>query len=128
MSKEQSRLGMINQRLTVEETTRTQFRNVVQIVLQLDALERSLESSRASLDATEKGYEVGTRNIIEVLNAQNSLFAAELNFQNTIHNYITSMLRLKQTVGLLKPDDLSELNKYMDHENIVTPVNTMTGK
>ena len=128
MNREQSRLQMMNQRLTIEEQTRTQFRNVLQIVLQIDALERSLESSRASLEATEKGYEVGTRNIIEVLNAQNSLFAAQLNYQNTIHNYITSMLRLKQTVGVLSPNDLTELNKYMDHENVVTPVNTMSGK
>lgn len=128
LSREQSRLSMINQRLTVEEQTRSQFRNVVQIVLQIEALERSLESSRASLEATEKGYEVGTRNILEVLNAQNSLFASELNYRNTIHRYITSMLRLKQTVGLLNVNDLAELNKYMDHENIVTPVNTMSGK
>ncbi|MCY3541307.1 MAG: TolC family outer membrane protein [Gammaproteobacteria bacterium] len=128
LNREQSRLNMINQRLTIEEQTRTQFRNVVQIVLQLDALERSLESSRASLDATEKGYEVGTRNIIEVLNAQNALFERELNYQNTIHNYITTMLQLKQTVGLLNPNDLTELNAYMDHENVVTPVNTMSGK
>lgn len=128
LNREQSRLNMINQRLTIEEQTRTQFRNVVQIVLQLDALERSLESSRASLDATEKGYEVGTRNIIEVLNAQNSLFERQLNYQNTIHNYITTMLQLKQTVGLLNPNDLTELNKYMDHEKVVTPVNSMSGK
>ncbi|MXW06840.1 MAG: hypothetical protein F4Z87_01710, partial [Gammaproteobacteria bacterium] len=128
LNREQSRLNMINQRLTIEEQTRTQFRNVVQIVLQLDALERSLESSRASLDATEKGYEVGTRNIIEVLNAQNALFERQLNYQNTIHNYITTMLQLKQTVGLLDPNDLTELNAYMDHENVVTPVNTMSGK
>lgn len=128
LNREQSRLNMINQRLTVEEQVRSQFRNVVQLVLQIDALERSLESNRASKEATEKGYEVGTRNIIEVLNAQNSLFSAELNLQNTIHRYITSMLRLKQTVGLLNSSDLTELNKYMDHENVVTPVNTMSGK
>lgn len=128
LGREQSRLQMINQRLTVEEQTRTQFRNVVQIVLQLEALERSLESSRASLEATEKGYEVGTRNIIEVLNAQNSLFSTELNYQNTIHRYITSMLRLKETVGLLKPDDLYALNEFMDRENVVTPVNSLSGK
>ena len=128
MNREQSRLGMINQRLTVEEQTRSQFRTVVQVVLQIESLERSIESSRASLDATEKGYEVGTRNIIEVLNAQNSLFQAELNYRNTIHRYITSMLRLKQTVGMLNPNDLTELNKYLDSERVVTPVNTMSGK
>ncbi|MYF03101.1 MAG: TolC family outer membrane protein [Gammaproteobacteria bacterium] len=128
LSREQSRLNVINQRLTIEEQVRALFRNVVQTVLQIDALERSLESNRASLDATEKGYEVGTRNIIEVLNAQNALFSAELNLRNTVHTYITQMLQLKQTVGLLNPNDLSELNKYMDHENVVTPVNTMSGK
>jgi len=128
LSREQSRLNVINQRLTVEEQTRAQFRRVVQTVLQIDALERSLESNRASLEATEKGYEVGTRNIIEVLNAQNALFNAELTLRNTVHSYITQMLQLKQTVGLLNPNDLSELNKFMDHENVVTPVNTMSGK
>lgn len=128
LNRENSRLQMMNQRLTVEEQTRTQFRNVVQIVLRLEALERSLESSRASLEATEKGLEVGTRNILEVLNAQNALFSAELNIRNTITNYITTMLRLKQTVGLLNADDLIELNQHMDHMDIVTPVNSMTGK
>ncbi|MYD46331.1 MAG: TolC family outer membrane protein [Gammaproteobacteria bacterium] len=128
LSREQSRLNMINQRLTIEEQVRALFRNVVQTVLQIDALERSLESNRASLDATEKGYEVGTRNIIEVLNAQNALFSAELNLRNTVHTYITQMLQLKQTVGMLNPNDLLELNKHMDHDNVVTPVSSMSGK
>ena len=128
LNREQSRLQVVQQKLSVEEQTRRQFRTVVTDVLRVEARLRAIDSSQASLDATETGYEVGTRNIVEVLNAQRALFGAQLAYQNAKYDYILGMLRLKQSAGVLTAAEITELNRFMDNENTVNRLTTMTGR
>ncbi len=128
LNREQSRLQVVQQKLTVEEQVRRQFRTVVTDVLRVEARLRAIDSSQASLDATETGYEVGTRNIVEVLNAQRALFGAQLAYQNAKYDYILGMLRLKQSAGVLTAAEIEELNRFMDNEKTVTRLTTMTGR
>ncbi len=127
LNRESARLGLISQRLTVEEQTRRQFRQVNTQVLRIAALKRSIESSQASLDATQTGYEVGTRNIVEVLRAQQQLFNARFSYESAVYEYIQSMLQLLNTVGELTEAHIAELNRYMDYENLVTPIDSASG-
>lgn len=128
LNREQSRLQLVQQRLNVEEQTRRQFRTVVTDVLRVEARHRAIASSEASLQATQTGYEVGTRNIVEVLNAQRALFGAQLALENAKYDYILGMLRLKQNAGVLTAAEVEELNRFMDNENSVVRLATMTGR
>ena len=127
LNKEQTRLQLIQQRLNVEDQVRRQFRTVVIDVQRASARKRAIQSSEASLQATVTGYEVGTRNIVEVLNAQRASFSAELAYENAKYDYITGFLRLKQSAGVLSVAEIEALNVFMDNEDTVTRVTSLSG-
>ena len=62
-----------------------------------------MESSQSALNATQTGYEVGTRNIVDVLLAQRQLYLSQFQYASARYQYIRNNLRLKQTVGSLSP-------------------------
>lgn len=127
LNKEQTRLQLIQQRLNVEDQVRRQFRTVVIDVQRAEARKRAIRSSEASLQATITGYEVGTRNIVEVLNAQRAKFGADLAYENAKYDYITGFLRLKQSAGVLSVAEIEALNAFMDNEDTVTRVTSLSG-
>lgn len=77
------------------------------------ARKQAITSAESALKATQAGYDVGTRNIVDVLVAQRTLFQAKRNFSNARYDYILSMMRLKQVAGQLSPEDILELNKWL---------------
>ena len=80
---------------------------------------RGIESSQSALDATQTGYEVGTRNIVDVLQAQRNLYASQLQYASARYRYVLDTLRLKQAVGTLNPQDLYDLNEFIDSGVVV---------
>lgn len=93
--------------------TRSLHMTVNSNVSRVAARKQSIVSSTSALDATQAGYEVGTRNIVDVLNAQNTLFAAERDYANSRYDYIISLLLLKEEAGLLSPEDVYNLDSYL---------------
>lgn len=87
---------------------------VVNDVARVKARRQAIVSSQSALDATQAGYEVGTRNIVDVLNAQNTLFAAVRDYANSRYDYVVNTLRLKEQAGLLSPDDVIDLDRALD--------------
>ena len=99
-------------RFTVTEA-RSRHMTVMSDVARVAARKQSIVSSKSALDATQAGYEVGTRNVVDVLNAQNTLFAAERDYANSRYDYIVNLLRLKENAGLLSPQDVYNLDSYL---------------
>ena len=118
----------IQAQLTVARDTRNFFRLVQRDVDRVSARYKSIQSSQAALEATQTGYEVGTRNIVEVLQKQQQLYSAIFAYASTRYTYILNGLRLKQTVGSLSAVDLEQLNAYMDPANTVTKISSASGK
>jgi outer membrane protein len=123
----QHRLDEARERLREREyiaarDTRNLFRFVMTDVLRVRARERSIESSQSALEATQTGYEVGTRNIVEVLQAQQRLYQTQFDYADSRYRYVLNLLRLKQSAGTLDVEDLAFLNQYMDHANPVRHV------
>ena len=89
-------------RINLARTTVTQARSlhmtVMSDVSRVMARKQSIVSSQSALDATQAGYEVGTRNIVDVLNAQNNLFAAQRDYANSRYDFIINS-RLKEVAG-----------------------------
>ncbi|MGC6481418.1 MAG: TolC family outer membrane protein [Porticoccaceae bacterium] len=77
------------------------------------ARKQAITSAESALKATQAGYEVGTRTIVDVLMAQRTLFQAKRNYSNARYDYILSMMRLKQVAGQLSPADVLDLNKWL---------------
>ena len=113
-------------RRQVVENTRNLFRLVNTDVARVFAGKRGIESSESALEATLTGYEVGTRNIVDVLNAQRSLFLSQFQYASARYRYVLNTLRLKQTVGVLAPEDIYNLNKFLDTTQTINRTTKLT--
>jgi outer membrane protein len=106
------------QRINLSRNTVTNARSLHMTVLsdvaRVAARRQSIVSSQSALDATQAGYEVGTRNIVDVLNAQNALYSAQRDYANARYDYILNMLRLKEQAGLLSPEDIYALDNSLE--------------
>ena len=101
------------QQRTVKNNIRSLYRKVQTDVLTVKARNRATVSSRSALEATETGYQVGTRNIVEVLNAQRNLFSAQRDYANARYDYIIDLLNLKFYAGSLAEADIQALNAWL---------------
>ncbi len=108
-----SREQLINLTRNTVTNTRSLHMTVLSDVSRIAARRQSIISSRSSLDATQAGYEVGTRNVVDVLNAQNTLFQTERDYANSRYDYILNLMRLKENAGLLSPEDVMRLDTFM---------------
>jgi len=106
------------QRSTIQ-STRSLHLSVTIDVAQVKARKQAITSGQSALEATQAGYEVGTRNLVDVLVAQRNVFNAQRNYDNTRYDYILSMLRLKESAGLLSPKDVQDLNRWLDADKPV---------
>ena len=116
---EQARQQLIGQELVVARDTRNLFRTVATEVVRVQARAEAIKSAEAALEATQTGYEVGTRNIVEVLLAQRRLFASQFDYARSRYDYVINLLRLKEAAGALDERDVAELNTFMDPANPV---------
>ena len=77
------------------------------------ARKQALTSTTSALEATQLGYEVGTRNIVDLLDAQKRLYSSQRDYAGSRYEYIIAMLRLKASVGSLSPKDLEMISAQM---------------
>ncbi|WP_017222808.1 TolC family outer membrane protein [Moritella dasanensis] len=94
----------------VQTQIRTFYNNVTAGLSSIKAYEQTVKSSESALEATEAGFGVGTRTIIDVLNATKSLYQSKQSLSASRYNYILSMLQLKQAAGTLNAEDINLVN------------------
>lgn len=117
--KRQAQELLLNQQRTVMRDVRNLYQAVSTDVVRVKARFKAIESSRSALEATQTGYEVGTRNVVDVLQAQQLLFRSQFDYADSRYNYVLNLMFLKDRSGTLEDADLTELNKYMDADNPV---------
>ena len=104
----------------VTQSARSTHLAVVTGVATVKARAQAITSNQSALDATQSGYEVGTRDLVDVLNAQRNLFRAQRDYQEALYDYILNTLNLKQIAGTLNGEDIVELNKWLNAQENVT--------
>ena len=97
----------------VIQDVRSQYSNVVTLVANLRAQKQAVVSASSALEATKVGYEVGTRNIVDLLQAEKNLYSAERNLSNAKYDYLITTLRLHLAAGTLSPENLKEINNLL---------------
>jgi outer membrane protein len=97
----------------IERQTRDSYRGVVTGISEIRAADQARTSRTTALEAAQTGFEVGTRTIVDVIDAQRELTLAELNLYRSRYNYLLSTLRLKQAAGTLAPADLDALGDWL---------------
>lgn len=103
------------QRVTreTERQTRDAYLGVMAEMSRVEALAQAVQSSRTALEATQAGFDVGTRTIVDVLDSQFNLYRAITLFYQARYDYLMNALRLKQAAGNLQIQDLEEIDQWL---------------
>ena len=96
-----------------ERQTRDAYLGVLSEMSRVEALEQAVKSSRTALDATQAGFEVGTRTIVDVLDSQFTLYRSITLFYQSRYDYLLNVLRLKQAAGNLQIQDLETIDRLL---------------
>lgn len=99
---------------TAEQDIRNAWRAVQTDVVTVAARQQALESAASALDSTETGAQLGTRNIVDVVLAQRTLFQAQRDLANARYTYVVNTLLMKAAAGTLNPGDVGELNEVLE--------------
>ena len=100
-------------RLAAEQTAREAYLNVVAGLAQISALQAAERSSQLALESNRLGYEVGVRINIDVLNAQQQLFAAQRDLAKARNDTLLASLQLRAAVGGLQPADVEAVSQVI---------------
>nr|WP_067295976.1 TolC family outer membrane protein [Marinobacterium profundum] len=100
--------------LAVTQQTRSLLRNLRTNVQSVKARAQSIRSSETALQATQEGFNVGTRNVVDVLNAERTLYGAQRDHANARLDFISNLFSLKQQLGTLSPEDLNTLDTWLE--------------
>lgn len=83
-------------------------RQQIQALVQLDL------AVQASLAGKNTEYELGLRDLSDILDAEKLVFSAQRSWANARLDLVLNQLRLKKASGLLSSDDLSQLDQWFN--------------
>lgn len=120
---ESSQYDFESQRRSSIQQVRSLYTQVSNDVETIEAREQAIVSNQSALEATRAGYEVGTRNIVDVLNAEQNLYNAIANYAEARYDYVVNLLSLRQQAGLLDVESIEEVNAWLtgDEVNFILP-------
>ncbi|MDJ0654155.1 MAG: TolC family outer membrane protein [Xanthomonadales bacterium] len=101
-------------RRAVIRSTRNNFRAVIAGISEVEAFKQTVVSAQSALEATEAGFEVGTRTIVDVLISQRTLFQAQQDYSRARHDLILDHLRLRASAGTIEVDNLERVNSVLE--------------
>ena len=96
-----------------ERQTRDSYLGVLAEKARVTALKQAVKSNQTALEATEAGFEVGTRTTVDVLDARRRLFEAQRDYSRSRYDYLINLVRLKSAAGVLVPQDLTAINGFL---------------
>lgn len=106
--------NMEQQHRKVVRDARSAFLGVNAAMTSVKALQQAEISAQSALEATQAGFEVGTRTIVDVLQATSNLYSAKRNLWRARYDYVLNILRLKSAAGTLTEDDVARVNSWLN--------------
>ena len=92
---------------SVIQEVRSQYSNVITLVANVKAQQQAVVSATSALEATSVGFKVGTRNVVDLLQA-------EKNLANAKYDYILANLRLALASGTISPQNIIDINNLLN--------------
>lgn len=107
-----------NEKLTetkrrVQREVKDAYRGVIASISRVQALKAAVKSGESSLEATEAGFEVGTRTMVDVLATTRNLYDAKTKYSQSRYDYLINRLKLKQASSILTHQDLQQINAFL---------------
>jgi len=110
---QQAQYALEQQRRATESAVRSSYLGVSTGISQVKAYRQALASNQTSYEATQAGFEAGTRTTLDLLNAQREQFRSRRDYAQARYNYLLATLKLKEVVGALTESDLQQINDYL---------------
>ncbi len=108
-----SRANVAATRDQIRVDTQIAFFDLENSVARLNAAEAAVNSARTSLEATRKGYEIGSRSMIDLLTATTQMASAERTFALARYTQLVARVQLKAAAGVLSPQDIESINTLL---------------
>ena len=96
------------------QSVRSSYNDVKAAISTIRALEQAVVSAQSALKATEAGFDVGTRTIVDVLDSTRNLFDARRNLAGARYDFIQSVVDLKEAAGTLTGEDIEQINRGLE--------------
>lgn len=104
---------LTRQRREIQRSTVDAMRRIGAAIAQIEALEQSVEAHRQTLEIKQRGYSAGRYHIIEVLDTQQELSAAQQMLTKSRYDYALNTLRLKYAAGVISEEDIHIVNGWL---------------
>lgn len=105
--------SVINLQDQIKLDTQTAFLDLQDSVAQFQARQQSVTSAKVSLEGTQKGYEIGSRSIIDLLTATTHYADAQRNYYLALYTQLVARTQLKAAAGVLTPMDIQAINTLL---------------
>ncbi len=96
------------------QSVRSSYNDVKAAISTIRALEQAVVSAQSALKATEAGFDVGTRTIVDVLDSTRILIDARRNLAGARYDFIQSVVDLKEAAGTLTSEDIEQINRGLE--------------
>lgn len=90
---------------------------VISSISRVEALKTAVTSAEIALEASEAGFEIGIRIMVEVLAEQRNLYRSKRNFYHSRYDYLLNSIKLKQASSNLTQNDLEQINRLLVNVN-----------
>lgn len=104
--REQKRRSLLRQ-------IRNSFRTLQTGERHIKALQHVIDSSQQAMIAEQAGQKIGSRTVVDALNAQQKYFLSKRDYSQTLYQQILRQLELRYQAGILQLDDLKKLNQWL---------------
>ncbi|MHB1796314.1 MAG: TolC family outer membrane protein [Acidobacteriaceae bacterium] len=109
-----SRANVSNVQDQIKLDTQTAFQDLQDSVAQFQATRQSVASAKVSMEGTRKGYEIGSRSIIDLLTATTNYASAQRNYYLALYTQLVARTQLKAAAGVLTPADIDAINTLLE--------------
>jgi outer membrane protein len=96
-----------------EEQARDAYQAVISQIAQVRALKQAVESDQIALQATEAGYEVGTKTVVDVLTTRAALLQDDTNYAQAKYGYLNAIVSLRLAAGNLDHSTIELINGWL---------------
>lgn len=96
-----------------EQQVRSAYSGVQSSISQVQANRQALASAETAAEATQTGFEVGTRTAVDVLTSLRNVFRARRDYSSARYDYLKSLLALRQAAGTLNERDVAQVSAFM---------------
>lgn len=104
----------LQQRETTQQA-RSAYLGIQAAISQVKALKQALVSTQTAVEATQAGYDAGTRTGVDVLLAQREMYKSQRDYWRARYNYVLNVLEIKRAAGTLSATDIDEINQWLVH-------------